>query len=233
VFAEAALAAGLNALEVPTQCASVRHFRVGQRRDGIMCDVPLDKAELARSALGVVWTEFLSACHDWVRTRGDREDWQRDLSNDDMLSLDVGAYIYSPGDPKLFQTVYEATPANSYTFAWTGVDGEHFSVLLDPAACGVIVATAPMAFDNPNVVVGESTADFLNLVCVGGFAVIPAVAYRGVELGARDIETAGHSKHALLQDVEQHLGLHSWSEVEARLSVLQARFATSVRPQSS
>jgi hypothetical protein len=68
---------------------------------------------------------------------------------------------------------YRQTPTNSITFASIGVDGIHFGSItdgdtLDPDS--PIVITIPMAFDNPNYIVGESLYDFLCLGCRHGYS---------------------------------------------------------------
>jgi hypothetical protein len=63
---------------------------------------------------------------------------------------------------------YDTTPRNSLTFASTGGDSVHYSVLTDAGRPGPVVMTVPMNPDRPNVVVGADLRDFLALGCHSG-----------------------------------------------------------------
>ena len=77
---------------------------------------------------------------------------------------------------------YESTPSNVWTFASTGGDGVHFS-LLDlgegPTESSPVVMTVPMAFGDrePNWVLGESLRDFLALGRGIGYFSLDQLAY--------------------------------------------------------
>ena len=63
---------------------------------------------------------------------------------------------------------YYCTPVNSLCFGRTGVDGEHFSFLVQDGVINnqsPIIVTAPCAYDSemPNAVVAETFEDFIGL----------------------------------------------------------------------
>jgi hypothetical protein len=74
---------------------------------------------------------------------------------------------------------YESfTPVNGWTFATTGMDGTHFSLL---ARAGAVRANSPVVVTIPaaaqNFVVGEDLFDFLCLGMVRGYHVLGQLAY--------------------------------------------------------
>ena len=80
---------------------------------------------------------------------------------------------------------YLCTPLNSLTFAHTGVDGEHFSLLSEPGTvAGVVVVTVPMS-DHHNVIVGRDMVEFLRLGVEWGYGWLAQLAY-----GSGDVEYA-------------------------------------------
>lgn len=183
--------------------------------------------DLARSALGALWPRLLDICHEWMRVPRAREERQLHLSEADLLSFEIGAYLYTPGDVVQFGVRYESTPRHSYIFATTGADGVHFSVSVDSDSQGVVVVTVPMNFDAPNVVVGESMHDFLGLVCFGGFDLPAQAASVGFGRAEREIRALVQEERRseLLVMLQERLGVQPWSHIEARLIELQARYA--------
>jgi hypothetical protein len=162
-----------------------------------------------------------------MRVPRTREEWQRGLSEADLLSFEIGAYLYTPGDVVQFGVRYESTPRHSYIFAAPGEDGIHFSVSVDPGSRGVVVVTVPMDFDAPNVVVGESMQDFLGLVCLGSFDLPAQAASIGFARAEREIRALiqQEGRSELLVMLQDRLGVQPWAHVEARLNELQARYA--------
>jgi hypothetical protein len=141
---------------------------------------------------------------------------------------------------------HDATPANATTFASTGGDGVHFS-LLDvtttvPAA--PVVMTVPVRFGAPNHVVGASLREFLALGCRAGYYHLDRLAYGwGRQQEADHLEHGawagagwdGHSQEAtvwaLLTAVTQEFDLAPWPNVARRLATLQSRYLPAVRPR--
>src|SRR6188474_787344 len=81
----------------------------------------------------------------------------------------IGLFLLDP--PK--NAGYRQTPMNSVTFASIGVDGIHFGSVTDGDEFNPespIVVTIPMAFDDPNYIVGETLHDFLCLGCFHGYS---------------------------------------------------------------
>lgn len=183
----------------------------------------------AAAVVGETWTRFLSVCNEWIRSHRPSEDWQTTLSMAERQSIHLGAFLHAPGSREMELWDYDATPRHSCSLASTGGDGEHFSVLLGAECRGVIVLTAPMAFDRPNVVVGETVADFLGLAVVSGFSTIPNISYRGFELGSADI-VAGEPDPLVLA-VRDELGVEPWTDVEVRLRELDTRYLELVQPK--
>jgi hypothetical protein len=69
------------------------------------------------------------------------------------------------------RSAYWCTPLNALTFARTGGDGTHYSLVTAPGtdlAHRPVVMTVPMS-DDPNVIVGEDLRDFLALGCRFGY----------------------------------------------------------------
>lgn len=72
---------------------------------------------------------------------------------------------------------YYCTPVNSLCFGRTGVDGEHFSFLVQEGVINSqspIIVTAPCAYDSemPNAVVAETFEDFIGLGLRYGFGAV-------------------------------------------------------------
>lgn len=175
----------------------------------------------ATEVLGEPWQRFRTFCSTWLRSHPSEEGWEATITSSERLALHAGAFLHAPGGRDLEPWDYDVTPLDSCAFASTGVDGEHFNVLLEPPSRGVIVLTAPMASDQPNVVVGESIDDFLGLAVVGGLAVIPNLAYRGLALGSSDIAAASTAEpDSIVHALRNELGIDPWPDVEMRLQVL-------------
>lgn len=139
---------------------------------------------------------------------------------------------------------YTSTPLNTSTFAHTGGDGVHFG-LVDTGDNdqdnSPVVMTVPMAFDRPNVIVGDNLLEFLNLGCRTGYWYLEELAYSW----ARAIEMISNSeshpdwaddrqwsdswiasrmkreKH-LLSLLIQEFRLKPWTNVKQRLDDLQS-----------
>lgn len=123
---------------------------------------------------------------------------------------------------------YWCTPLNCRTFARTGIDGTHFS-LLDvgdgPRDRLPVVMTVPMS-DSPNVVVGATLREFLALGCRQGYGMLdslvhtPAAALRRLRSPAFDPE-AEPDEIAHLRTLIDAFDLRPWLDVAQRLEALQ------------
>lgn len=144
----------------------------------------------------------------------------------------IGLFFHSP--PK--NAGYHQTPTNSITFASIGVDGIHFGAVTDgdtydPIA--PIVMTIPMAFDDPNYIVGENLHDFLCLGCRHGYS----------DLGNLHLNTGATLEHyggpptdfyddrtpGILALLESELSLSPWGDVPGHFADLQLRFKHTLR----
>lgn len=143
------------------------------------------------------------------------------------------------------QPGYDATPVNSTTFAWTGGDGVHFSLLHTPTpvpGTAPVVMTVPMQFNAPNHIVGASLREFLALGCRTGYYHIENLAYSSqrqeevshLEDGewwglGWDGVTEEDTALALLAALTKEFGLTPWPNVAQRLDTLQASYLPAVR----
>jgi len=142
------------------------------------------------------------------------------------------------------QQPYDATPANSTTFASTGGDGVHFSLLhTTTPGTAPVVMTVPMQSDAPNHVVGASLREFLALGCRTGYYHLDKLAYgwgRQAEAShlehgrwegmGWDGETAEATARKLLVALSQELDLAPWQDVVQHLGELQARYLPPASP---
>jgi hypothetical protein len=182
---------------------------------------------------------------DWPRLRALAEQLAERTGDDpDYVLFPLGLRLHGRhGD----RGDYDATPANSTTFASTGGDGVHFSLLhvttTVPGAAPVVM-TVPMQFDAPNHVVGASLREFLALGCRTGYYHLERLAYgwgrqeevnrleRGEWSGmGRDGESEEPTVLALLAAVTKEFDLAPWANVAQRLADLQARYVPAVRPR--
>lgn len=123
---------------------------------------------------------------------------------------------------------YDATLEGALMFAATGGDGVHFSFLPHGQVPDrwPVVMTVPMQFDAPNLVVGETLADFLALGLRSGYFVLEQLAYDRAgtvawldEVSAR---TAESTMAPVLGAIAQLFDLVPWTDHAGRLDRLQA-----------
>lgn len=162
-------------------------------------------------------SESLSAWFDENRPRLEN-DYPFEIDPESLLSFELGLYLH--------QTMtdvqpYDQTPTPGWIFARTGVDGEHFSLLTSSASAGVVVLTAPMAFDAPNMVVGQNLEEFLALACSVGVTGLTEVCYRGGLATAPPVEPRPTTLHDHLLTA---LALDPPADPTARLKELQATY---------
>ncbi len=179
---------------------------------------------------------------DWPRLRALAEHLAERTGDDpDLVFFPLGLRLHGRhGD----QWDYDATPANSTTFASTGGDGVHFGLLhattTVPGAAPVVM-TVPMQFDAPNHVLGVSLREFLALGCRTGYYHLERLAYgwgrqeetnhleRGHWAGVGwDGEPEEPTVLALLAAVTQEFNLAPWPNVAQRLAELQTRYLPAV-----
>ena len=92
--------------------------------------------------------------------------------------MPIGLRLEDPAQTRAWD--YPTTPVNVTTFASTGGDAVHFSAINASHGSGtaVVVMTVPMAFDNPNHIVGGDLREFLALGCRTGYFCLERLAYR-------------------------------------------------------
>jgi hypothetical protein len=144
----------------------------------------------------------------------------------------IGLFLHDP--PR--KAGYDQTPKNSVTFASIGVDGIHFGSITERDKVESrmpIVLTIPMAFDEPNYIVGESLYDFLCLGCVHGYFNLgnlhlnldATLDYYTLPTGDFGDERAPR----ILRLLTDQLSLRPWQAVRAHFHDLQSRFLASLR----
>ncbi len=112
---------------------------------------------------------------------------------------------------------YDASPSGAVAFASTGGDGVHFSVPSERLA-GPVIMTVPMAFENPNFVLGENVWEFLSLGCAFGYFSLEQLAYQYSKTVAA-IQSAKLQSAALVS-LSARFELRPWHDVAGRLAEL-------------
>lgn len=130
------------------------------------------------------------------------------------------------------------TPSNALSFASTGGDDVHFSLLKVGKGFGddsPVVMTVPMAGDTPeetNIILGENLHEFLCLGCVHGFFGLEQLMYCRTET-LEEYSQPEHEEDTYLYDEDtkaafqlfrDKLGLTPWSDIPSHLLDLQERF---------
>jgi hypothetical protein len=145
----------------------------------------------------------------------------------------IGLFLEDPARQGAWD--YDATPANSATFASTGGDGVHFSALTtDGNETAPVVMTVPMAFDSPNHVLGSDLHEFLALGCRTGYFSLERLAYQWgrQQMIARlqaNPEPDDAEQARLLQHLIDEFDLQPWPNVTQRLAELDAAHGTYLR----
>lgn len=193
-----------------------------------------DEAARIIGALGPTWSTLRAVVDRWFADNREQlaSRWSFPIGDQELLNHELGVFLHDPNDDHRVAFDYDATPRDSYAFASTGVDGEHYSVLLDERSKGVVVVTAPMAFERPHVVVGSSLLEVLALVSGGcGLAVPPNLAYRPWDQTVEALDQP--TDNALWRHLRLELGLAPWPDPAARLAQLRDEYLGSVRPRRS
>lgn len=131
--------------------------------------------------------------------------------------------------PTLGPSGYDQTRENCWTFAWTGGDGVHFSLLDTGAGVGnnsPVVMTVPMA-DEPNRIVGRSLRHFLGLGLHSGFFILEQLQYDfddTVERLERHEweQDLSEEARAALDAVAEALQVSAWTGYRSELQMLAA-----------
>ncbi len=118
---------------------------------------------------------------------------------------------------------YEDTPEGALTFAWTGGDGVHFSLLGED---GPVVMTVPMNWDRANVVVGANLREFLALGLGSGYFILEQLSYSPEETLAEladgtytpDLSDADRMALGMLREA---FALREWPDIPGRFAELQ------------
>ena len=162
----------------------------------------------------------LKALYSLAGNRGEVDDWNAYFDP-------IGLILRIPPE----REGYWCTPLNCRTFARTGGDGVHYSLvsLSDAAPDQLpIVMTVPMS-ESPNVVVGESLREFLALGCrtgyfgLEGLVHVPEETLSALERGAYDPE-AEEEERRLLTEISTTFKLTPWAKPRQRLRELHLRF---------
>jgi hypothetical protein len=139
----------------------------------------------------------------------------------------VGLFVADPSRAQVWD--HDATPVNAVTFASTGGDGVHFSIVEAGDGARPVVMTVPMAFDSPNHIVGVDMREFLALGQATGYFCLERLAYawgRQALIAALEGVTAdGDAREAsLLGHLVAEFDLRPWPDVEGRLDQLDATY---------
>lgn len=140
----------------------------------------------------------------------------------------IGLLLEDPGAPGDWD--YPATPVDAVTFASTGGDGVHFSLVPQGPA---VVMTVPRCFGNTTHVLAESLPEFLALGCRTGYFSLERLAYgwgRADQLA--DLRLSPPSDDPLLKSIVEEFGVSPWPDVEGRLAALEAAHRAHIRTRA-
>ncbi|MFJ6676340.1 hypothetical protein ACIQMJ_35010 [Actinosynnema sp. NPDC091369] len=172
------------------------------------------------------WTRLHDLAHRVVPDDGE--------DSGDAVFLPIGLHVHDPAGP-LVESDHAATPAGAITFASTGGDGVHFSAV--PAGdARPVVMTVPMAFENPNHVVGADLPEFLALGCRTGYSALERLAYSwGAPEVIRSLQAAvpvrDSFEQGLLTALVVEFDLEPWRDPAARLASLGTAYRSATRPR--
>lgn len=131
---------------------------------------------------------------------------------------------------------YTQTPEGAVTFAWTGGDGVHFSVLA-PAFGNVddapVVMTVPMARD-ANRVVGANLVEFVGLGMAAGFFILEQLQYdfaatvRRLDGACAEPDWLPPHAWRIWTDIAKKLGARPWPDHGARFAALEREYGSVV-----
>jgi hypothetical protein len=127
---------------------------------------------------------------------------------------------------------YLQAPRNSLSFASTGGDGVHFSLLaLDDTAMASwpVVMTVPMNFDEENLIVGADLREFLGLGLRHGYVELDQLLYKPDETIAwldhdSDQEPRSVDKVRALAAIRRTFEISPWENHGTTIAELRAKF---------
>jgi hypothetical protein len=139
---------------------------------------------------------------------------------------------------QLSRANYESTPGNAATFAGTGGDGVHFSIVRRDGVSdedAPIVMTVPMSFGRENLIVGADLRDFLGVGSSLGFSFLEQLTYDrpacvAAYAGGVDRDRLDDDARALLARIQLAFGVRPPANLEAHLESLEQRFASWLEP---
>ncbi len=159
-----------------------------------------------------------------------------------LVFAPIGLMLIRP----LAKKYYGSTPINSFTFAQTGGDGVHFSLVSlenKVSEDSPVVMTIPMNYPEVNLIVGENLFEFL---CLGeqlGFFLLEQLVYNepqtiewllhpkifvekeyGINPSGVFPPEAFREKERLLSILREEFELKPWSNLKSRLDELQSKF---------
>ncbi|MBA3053351.1 MAG: hypothetical protein FP826_00100 [Sphingomonadales bacterium] len=134
--------------------------------------------------------------------------------------------------PSLRHCGYSQAPRNSLSFATTGGDGVHFSLLaLDDTATASwpVVMTVPMNFGEENLIVGADLREFLGLGLRHGYFELEQMLYKPDETIAwldhdSDQTPRSADKVRALAAIRRTFEISPWENHGPRIAELQANF---------
>jgi len=136
---------------------------------------------------------------------------------------DLGLIMPSDPSDALTRWEYWCTPTNAWTFATTGGNGVHYSLVETEGSVSEqspVVMTVPMC-DSPNHIVGADLREFLALGLPYGWFGLEQMAYSSSWWEDHaDWEREGPmspERRAVIAELQERLGLVGWEDVPDRL----------------
>jgi hypothetical protein len=175
----------------------------------------------------------------WSITDKETEKTKRDFS---LVFDPIGLMLIRP----LAKKYYDSTPVNALSFAQTGGDGVHFSLVLLSGRISEdspVVMTVPMNYGKDNLIVGENLIEFLSLGEQLGYFFLEQLVYNEAEtiewlINPREfisreygVNPSGlfppdsfREQERLLSVLREEFELKPWSNLKKRLDELQNNF---------
>lgn len=137
----------------------------------------------------------------------------------------VGLLLEPPTQPWR----YYCTPKNVRTFASSGRDGVHYSLLSSRhLPYSPVIMTVPMSFETPNIVLAETLHEFLCLGCRASYLNLEALT--SVDGNFSALKTRQYAKQLSplqtyqLQRLSTAFTLYPYVDLERRMAQLQAQY---------
>jgi hypothetical protein len=141
-------------------------------------------------------------------------------------------------DRRFHHSGYDTTPANALTFAGTGGDGVHFSLI---AVRGAIDERSPVLMSVPaarqtEFIVGADFRDFMAFGARRGFFYLEQVAYRAdaffkAYTGASEGSVGATEEETILLDrLRRVFAVSPWPNARKHFDELQARYRPLLEP---